>query len=319
MKKPSLFALAFVVGFILSELVVGRLFGYPRYGVACYVEGLDYRNWDKSRVYQPYSRYMVNEGVNTGRVFSRNNLGFPGDDVSLEADYNVAVLGSSYIEAQQVDPEIIATSLLQQRLRLTDLRVNVINLGYRGGNPLNLYRRLTYWDQRLGFSKVLLVIDHYPYQNTANYANDMIIVHKSWLVDNNIVHNAYRMMRNSSSFINLMVPALSMLKNQEPAPPVKTTKEDGHVIDFRCLTQTIDLYDNIIPRLIIVSIVDLDSENQRIFDDYLSTLCRQKSIPYCLASFSRDEFRINGTGHFNEVGHRYLADALYKGYHNPQN
>lgn len=118
MRTCYLLMVAFILSLLICEFIVAEAISYPKYGVAYYVNGLDYRSWDKSRIYKPFSRYMVAEGEFKGKVFSRNNYGFPGDDLlEIEESINIAVLGSSYIEAQQVPPSMIATSIAQQKLR----------------------------------------------------------------------------------------------------------------------------------------------------------------------------------------------------------
>jgi len=311
-KRVCTILCSVILALITVELFVSYVVGYPKFGVTHYIVGLDYRSWDKSRIYKPYSKYMVNEGKK-GLVFSRNNLGFPGDDVSLSTKNNIAVLGSSFIEAQQVEPALIATSIFQQRIRLSGKNANVINLGYRGGNPLNLYRRFMYWDQRFNFQSVILVIDHYPYQNLPKDIDYVLNIPETWQIDRRLVHNAYRVARNSSSLINLFIPTISFIPQKNHSSEECELMITTRLPDFTPLRQTIDFYKNLGERLVVVSTVSLKHEEQKLFDNELTSLCVKNKIPFYVANSSQGKLRINGGGHFNEEGNRFIADALFNG------
>ena len=79
--------------------------GYPVYGLDKKVKIRDI-GW--SNIWKPYSEYWNVEGGN--RKFSRNNIGLPGLNVKIADDSKyIYILGSSFVEALQIPPEMIAT------------------------------------------------------------------------------------------------------------------------------------------------------------------------------------------------------------------
>lgn len=301
---------AFLIAALLAEMVVGQVVGYPRYGVDFYVEGLDYRNWDKSRVYKPYSRYMVTEGRNRGKVFQRNNFGFPGDDLYPEASaVNIAVIGSSFIEAQQVQPSQIATSILQRKIRDRGARVNVVNLGYRGGNPLNLYRRLKYWDERFAFNHVVLLIDHYPFQGLPRHLDIVANLPTGWDRDVSIFHNAYRIARNVSALVNLYVPGLRQSEASPNSRPVNPGRSSTPM-DFGPLIETFFTYSREGSRMLVLSLADVPADYKEEMHLQLRRLSSEYRVPVHICAGPGPGGRINNGGHYNEAGNAYVAEAI---------
>jgi len=310
-KNIFFISVSLLLSFIVSEIIISFFCGYPKYGVKCYVQGLDYRNWDKSRIYKPYSEYMVVEGENKGRVFKRNNNGFPGTNlIRTTKSKNIAVLGSSFIEAQQVYPEQIATSVLQHKLRKSYGDVNVVNIGYRGGNPLNIFRRLKYWDNIFAFDLVVLVLDHYPYQGLSSDVQTMAKIPDKWVQDNRIEVETYRLARNTSSLINLLIPGL--LVAERPTDKIRKMERTMQHIDYQPLEETFKLYSNERSRLLIVSIATINDGDKNEYESKLVKLGALYNIPVFLSDDFGAHFKIHGGGHFNEIGNAHLASILFQ-------
>lgn len=310
MNKLTLLLLSISFSLIITEAVVANLFQYPTYGVKCFVKELDPRSWDQSRVYESHSRYMAFEGESKGSVYKRNNLGLPGDDVDLRGKaINIAVIGSSFIEATQVDPGLISTSILQRRLRGIDPKINVFNLGYRGTNPFTIFRRYRYWEEIVGFDLVIVVIDHYPFQGTTSIADTYLP--DEWAVDRNICHNLYRIARNKSAFINLVVPAIKK-DNLAKVPSTGATHCVRPTFDLAQMADLLRVYYRGGDRLLIVDMVSNSMSAHVSLKEGLVELGGTYGIPVLPLGRMPRQYLLGGNGHYNLDGNLYLGSELTK-------
>ena len=143
MKKALLLFLALFIGIITSESIVKLVIKYPKYGVENKVH---YRNNGEfyTNIWKPYSKYWSVEGGN--HIFQRNNLGLQGLDVlNLVEKSMIVILGSSYIEANQVPPQKIASQIFSDKI---GDKFNVVNLGKSGHYPIDSWFRLKYFENQ---------------------------------------------------------------------------------------------------------------------------------------------------------------------------
>ena len=314
-KAITTLVLAFISAFILLELLL-MMIGIPTYGVQSYINGLDIRNWDKCRIYKPYSKYFIIEGDKKGKIASRNNYGFPGLDIDIHKK-NAIVLGSSFIEAIQVTPAEISTSIANQYFAQDHSNYQVINLGFRGSNPHIEYFRGLYWSRLLNPEIVVLVIDHFPFQEMqANI---------SWEcsdnfgeVDKQFTHTLYREIRNNSRIINSIFPLLQKTNDNTKKEKKKDTKFTTNIIknnDLLILQQCLTNYKKAFGhKLIVLNIAeDCYTDSNKSFRHFLKQNCIEKGISfYDYPNIKKPANRFNnGGGHLNEKGNRDLGVLLY--------
>ena len=142
--------------FIISEIIVRNLVGYPDYGVEYFVYGISSNiKWQPQ--YYPDSKYFNNENSKFS-VFKRNNLGLPGLDAKLTKK-KIFVLGSSFIEASQVQPEKISVSVFQQLVEKNFPDFTVLNLGRKAHDLYDCWFRYNYYKRIYEPECVILIID----------------------------------------------------------------------------------------------------------------------------------------------------------------
>lgn len=307
MKKAVLVAAAAATALALAELFVSLIVGYPAYGVKMKLSGI--RGLDEAvNVFRPYSRYWTVEGGN--RVYRRNNLGLPGVDIraSGEAKY-VFVLGDSFVEAYQVAPERIATSVLQSRLAGRRPEVQVLNLGISGHDPYDLYWRAGYYEREFEPARVCLVIEK---ANTAELGRQRRPLNfdpgafTPRPLKSKKVALALTLFNASSFFYltsNLVRPSKlnDVIKEDEDLD----SRDDALTDDLR---ETLRRYQGKFgDRFRLVAI-----GRSPVFRDRLGAFCLENGIRCLSAALTEPENRIGGGGHLNEHGNRLLGELLYE-------
>jgi hypothetical protein len=316
-KKAFVLVFSLICAIVVCEIAL-RIMGLPAYGVQKYIIGLDQRSWEKSRIYSPHSRYLVTEGGHAGKVFARNNLGLPGLNIRLDGETEyILILGSSFIEAQQVYPREIFTSRINQALEKDKSNYAVLNLGFRGTNPYTIYHRALYWNSRIPAEKVFLIIDHYPFQQQPN--------NFTWDVDTDfgqkdtsLLHNFYLKLRNYSRMANLLIPASDIRQPFERNPDSHKKGTSNQIVrkpyDEVVFQSIIRQYqktwgDN----LVIVCIMKpVETEDGQFPIDLLGKICTAERVPFYYSPImANPDFRING-GHLSSKGHAALGQFLLR-------
>ncbi len=95
-----------------------------------------------SNIRYPYAKVFNVEGRNLAVL---NNFGLPGTDIR-NLDNATVVLGSSFVEAFQLQASDISTSYLQRDLDQMEIKRNVVNLGSSGHDPYDSWFRLKYFE-----------------------------------------------------------------------------------------------------------------------------------------------------------------------------
>lgn len=309
-KKTLLLILSFIIAFVITDFIIGDIVNYPAYGVKFKVK---YRKgaetWSNIRI--PYTKVLNIEGKTKTHY---NNLGIPGSDVT-NLNNSIVVLGSSYVEALQFDPDDIATSFFQRRLAEEGEDISVINLGCSGHDPYDSWFRLKYFEKYLGFktNDVILVLNS---DNTEWFSRhpkplDFSLSPNFGEVNNSKIVRATFFVINHSSFISLLAQGLKSKNNGQTNENEKIEIQDtsqGISLEMKeCLDKFSAEYQN----FVVISIL-----NDNMFNKDLAEYCLQKSIPCLMQPLAKPEFMLNGAGHLNKKGNEELGLLLYKAYLN---
>lgn len=307
LKKTLLLILSFIIAFVIVELIIGGIVNYPTYGVkfkAKYRKGSE--TW--SNIRKPYAKVFNIEGKTKTHY---NNLGIPGSDVT-NLNNSIIVLGSSYVEALQFNPDDIATSVFQKRLADEGEDISVINLGCSGHDPYDSWFRLKYFEKYIGFKSndVILVLnsDNREWFSRHPKPLDFSLSPNFGEINSNRIIRATIFLRNNSSLIALIVQGMKGDNKEQTNEYEKIENKDtfqGISIEMKdCLDKFSDEYQN----FIVISIL-----NDNKFNKDLAEYCYQNSIPCVIQPLTKPEFMLNG-GHLNKIGNEKLGYLLYKAY-----
>lgn len=305
MKKIFTVILAFIIAFLLNEIFVRFVIKYPVYGVEKKMIGI--RADDQvQNIFKPYSNYWNVEGGN--KVFTRNHLGLTGTNVIVsDSSKYIFILGSSFIEAGNVTPYKMATSVFAKKVKKINPYYEVINLGYSGHDAMDSYIRALYFSQMYKPVKVILVIDSdYPdwfKSNTFNPSSKPVFKEKSDIKTKLLIK-----IRNSLAFLNL---AANSLKTQSADIQVVKPAKNSAKIDFEesYLSDAINAFHSTYSQKFICISISHDS----IMNEFLKKHTRDNQIEFDLnEQITNTEFRIKGEGHLNEYGNILLGNFLYE-------
>ena len=310
LKKILLLILSFIIAFVIVEFIIGGIVNYPAYGVKFKVK---YRKsaetW--SNIRKPYAKVFNIEGKTKTHY---NNLGIPGSDVT-NLNNSIIVLGSSYVEALQFDPDDIATSLFQKRLAEEGEDISVINLGCSGHDPYDSWFRLKYFEKYLGLktNNVILVLnsDNKEWFSRHPKPLDFSLSSNFGEVNNNKIVRANIFLRNNSSFIALLVQGMKGKNDDQTGENEKMENTDIYQSITTEMKECLDHFSAEYQNFIVISILD-----HNIFNKDLEEYCLQKSIPCLTLPLTKPEFMLNGAGHLNKKGNEELSLLLYKAYLN---
>jgi hypothetical protein len=312
MKKGILLFLVILVAFIINELFVKYIIQYPTWGGKDKIMGIRSSQNGIQNEFLPYSKYWNVEGGN--KVFQRNNLGFWGIDVDTNINMNaIIVLGSSFIEAQQVPPESSAVSIFFAKIKKNDRNYQVINLGYSGHDPYDSYLRLLYYEKYYHPSKVLLVLNsnNIEWLNRHNYPFNFEESDNFGKKQSGIKIKSMKFLRNHLSSFNLIanfiVNSDENVKNAESGQ-TNTNKNTSLVQQliklFDCLKAFKKKYAN---NFLCVS-VNSDSISNKIIDKW----CIDNKVNFIYREdILKPENCLHGAGHFNQAGNTLLGNLLY--------
>ncbi len=315
MRRFAILILSFIIALLACEFTIRHIIKYP-------VFGLDYKihyriggeYW--TNVWKPNSRYWNVEGGN--RVFSRNNLGFPGSRIDTTKNQKIAILGSSYIEAYQIEPKRTASAIFSDLLNKNGYEYAVYNLGCSGHDPYDSYMRLAYYKKIITPKTVILVINsdnadwfaRHPRPLDFNPDKDFGKVKqgKSTQVLN--------LVRNSSSMASLIIKAASSRKSKdsdEIAPQSlsgSSSKKKVSVVT-EDLKQTLVNFKMNYQSFIVISVI-----NDLPFNTLLKQHCLDNNISFYAKPLVTSKNTINGTGHLNEKGNLLLGELMYMSFIN---
>jgi hypothetical protein len=302
-KKSLIILLALFCSFAAAELLIGNILGFPKYGVQYKMKGMR-SSPGHLNIYKPYSEYWNSKGK--FEIYKRNNLGLPGInvDTSVTSKY-IFVLGSSFVENQYLQPELMSTSVLQSLIKETDAGLNVLNLGYNGFSPYDSFRRSRYFEEKYNPKYVILVINDY-YAGSFKLSPDSFLLDKnSFTVDNSLRAYFNLILRNSSSFIRLVSIPLHNSDEQTVEPVTVTSRDisaDLPGLEY-CLKAFSEKYEG---RFMCVSITSNDSMNTKIEE-----FCNKNNVNFEYKGIMVPEYQIAGDWHLNARGNEALGVFLF--------
>lgn len=303
MKKLLKIILAFIMTFVLNELFVRVVIKYPTYGVEKKMYGILANN-QAQNIFKPYSKYWNVEGGN--KVFRRNNLGLPGSDVIIiDSSKFIFVMGSSYVEAYQVDPDSMASTIFAKKIKKIAPNYEVLNLGCSGHDVMDSYLRAMYYSQIYKPEIVILVIDSdyksWFRENTFLETDKLNFNQKSDWVTNIVIK-----LRNNFSFFNLAANSLNS-KSKE-INQIKNESVTAELNDYSNMKGAIHMFINEFKQsFICISISDKTKMNKILKAELLNYECSY----YVDEENKGTEFRINGSGHLNKKGNKKLGEFIY--------
>lgn len=316
MKKVLIMLTAMFTAVIFSEIFIRYILKYPSYtGYKKYL--LDkklgpnnYLNW-----FNPYYKFWNVEGGN--KVQSFNNIGLPGNDISIskESKY-VFVLGSSFIEAVQIRRDEIATSIFQKKIKQIDPYYQVINLGRAISDPYASWFRLLFYKKYFSPSYVILTIDNFLFIKDwmDRYKKPLDFSYSKnfgEVIPANKIKSFVYKFREYSAFFNLLIDGIKRIYSGKTInwmyeSPEKTKDNISEISES--LKNSINMFKKMYSdKFFVVSF----SEND-ICNKLLGNFCKENCIPfYADASIIAENNRIDNKGHFNQKGNLLLGEFLF--------
>lgn len=308
MKKFLLLVLAAFFSFVGTELIVAKVIGYPTYGVEAKMDGI--RGLDRLvNIFKPHSSYWTVEGGN--KTYRRNNIGLPGMDIKIaDKPQFIFVLGSSYIEAYQLPPEKIASSVLQEGVRLHKSTDQVLNLGYSEHDPYDLFWRASFYEKMYPPSSVLLVLDRTYDERILRQAHplDFDPTAKVPSRSHSRKMELAVFLMNHSAFLNLLSNLVLRNVGDNDNAGRESSREMPNEGLFSDLTAILmNFKSKYKERFSLASIAGND-----LWDARLREFCKTHQIRFISRNLLVPEYRLNEKGHLNEEGNRILGEMLYE-------
>lgn len=310
-KKILLLGLSIGLGFIITEGFIRFALRFPVYGVHARIFGI-VKSEATQNIWKPYSKYFNVEGGN--RTFKRNNIGLPGTDIMLsDSARYIYLLGSSFVEARQVQQEIMASSVFARQIQSFDQTNQVLNLGVASYDPYDCYFRARYFAERYSPELVFLILEsdfsyYFPrHRHPLDFTQPM----NFGKVDNRLATLAQIYVRNHSAFVNLFAQSIKVsakktrndILSAKRKRPVPSLNDDLR----QCLLMFQKAFGT---RFICISVSNCTSFNHQV-----AAYCKEQIIHYSYNDIiGRNENRFNGEGHLNEQGNKILGHFLAKVY-----
>lgn len=314
MSKTIIFLSAiFTLAFIFVEILIRTTINHPTYNIEKKLYGLRKSNNGITDIYFPHSRIWTSEGGYS--ISITNNLGLPGSDVLVtDTTKYIYVLGSSYVQANQVAPTKVSTTICQSRLGASS-KYQVLNLGEGGLDQYDSYFKLKYYEKFYKPEKIFLMIERVDERwlsrhDTLNFALSENLGRE---IHPNTAERIERFVRKNSSFLNILSNGYKIASNTNfrSAKIVKTVNdpnltrnEDISKKLLICLDKFREDYGS---NFIVVSIIDNPEINI-----FLDNFCRSKNIIFKFSPINRTENKLNIRGHLNEKGNEELGNFLYE-------
>lgn len=314
LKKSFYIILSFLTAFLINELFVKYIIGYPSLGLEKELYGIRSSQGGWQKIYFPYSKYWNVEGGNITEKY--NNWGLPGEDIIKDTSKVIFLLGDSFMECLQMKKNDMASSVFQRMLQNDDVRYSVINLSASGHDVYDLYLRKSYYSKIVKPEYIMLVL------HSAN-TNWLLRHHKIDFVLNpdvgkekkSFIFLLQKCARNSLSSVNLYVQSFknadpSLMKrtgdlNLEYNENINTPLPDYSLLD-KVLLKYSEEYGG---RFILLSVTPDKNLNFHLFE-----LHQKTGIKYFQKDISIPQNRINVIGHLTKEGNIKLAQFLYESF-----
>ena len=317
MKNFILFFISLFFALFITEIIVAYVVSYPKYGVSSRVYGL-HGFTSPQNVYLPYSEYWTVEGKN--KVYKRNNLGFPGADVDTGLGHKyIYVVGNSYVQAYEVEPDSMATSILNLKIKNKFSSLSVLNLGRGDQDVYDSYFKCLYYEKYYEPSLIFIILDNtnkevllrhskpLSFETSVNFGKE----------DKSFLMNTHNCLRNKSTFINLVAKFLydnwstvtgKKENNAEDINPYTKTEDHTYLSEdlFRCLNELNRKYGN---KFVLVSIIASKEINSK-----LSDFCSTSGINFTSGEINTAKYKLSGWGHLTNEGNRLFGELLYESF-----
>lgn len=319
MKRLLIILIAFIVALLFNELWVKYIIKFPSYGIDKTVHGIRDSEKGVQNIFSSYSYYWDVEGGNV--LFQRNNIGLYGLDIRRKKyDKYIYLLGTSFIEAKQINPEKMAASVFFKQISRYDSNYQVINLGCSGHDPYDSYLRIQYFEKYYKPDKVILILNdlYYEWFNRHSYPFNFSSRKNSGEESQGLFYKVQKLSRNTSCSINLLAQYARSL-NEEDSKGIDVNNEDNGNNNltkynysnlyrlYDCLKEYQIKYKN---DFLCISIISDYNSNQ-----YISRYCAQENINFVYnENINIPANLLKGIGHLNYNGNRKLGELLYGSY-----
>lgn len=313
MKRIYTIFLAFILAFIAVELIVSKIFHYPRaYSRTTYRIKNELKEHKTIRVREPYCKILVTEGE--PKIFEFSNIGLPGPDIDTNyKDGYIFLLGNSYIEAMQVRKEDQTATKLQEYLKNNNSTNQVINLGVSAGDPYILWFRANFFDKSYNPQFVVLVIESLKradlYLSRYETLDFSIPNYFGEIVSESFIYKISYPFRKKSTFINLITRALTEEgTGEEKRSNIKKATQNNETTNIPSkLTQCLKMFkEKYGDKFLFISIINQEKENLMLQEE-----CQKYKIKFMFnMNIVKPENMINGAGHLNERGNDELAKFI---------
>lgn len=308
-KRLFLFLLALVLSLLLSEAIICYVLKYPDYGISRFIYGISsstkWQPW-----YRPHSRYLNNE-VRGFHVYARNNLGLPGTDVDT-AGKPILILGSSFIEAAQIEPEKMASSVCQREIQKRMPEYSVLNLGRKAHDLYDSWFRYQYYKQVYPPDTVILILDQRNSFDRHQLPLNFDLPQGFGMEDQRIIKEAGNLALSSSSLLALLYrgfrdkkdPVASNTMANQQADQSQQAERRSRDLTLACVKACLEKFSqDAHDKLIVISMFDKAFMNRAI-DDWCDSLG--------IFHVSSDDvqtpaYQLKRMGHLNEAGNARLG------------
>jgi hypothetical protein len=299
--------LAFITSLLICEIFCEFIIKFPKYSVEKQLFGIQKSRYSQ-RIFKPNSDYLSRESGY--KVYKRNNIGFTGNDINInDSSYkNIFLLGSSFVEAIQVEPDSMASSVFNSYLRNNHSKYQVINCAAGGHDMYDSYFRFQYFGRIFGFSKIIYILDGVWMHENNNL--DFNVGDNFGKINNSLFLRIHDILRNNSSLLNLFTEYLKEelvignVRNVELE--VGPGKDNFNVLPNleKCISQFGTKYSS---DFILLSL----DNNHSGLNDTLKSYCEKNNINFVSdTTIITDENILNGRGHLNKRGNDLLAKKI---------
>ncbi|MDD5360556.1 MAG: hypothetical protein PHN88_00375 [Ignavibacteria bacterium] len=314
MKKIIIILLGLVFAFIVSEIIVYKIVGYPkRTDSVKYVFLPDFKGFENLKFKEPYSKFWTVEGGN--KVYSYNNLRITGRDVYPDDKSTlIFVLGDSYVEAASVPADSTGVTIFQNELNTIDTNLKAINIGYPNSDPYTLWFRTMFFEKTYKADYVILLLTHLDlldqnmqrHPDTLNFA---VPENFGEVIPQSKSDKFFDIFRKKSAVFNLLSTSMSVAGSKKD---VSDGISDEYVKDLNrsmkklrdCLLRYQEKFGD---KFIVVSL-EVNDEKSKVMSD----VCDSMKINYADRKLLIPENQWGKGSHLNYKGNREFGKFLFE-------
>jgi hypothetical protein len=314
MKKIIIILLGLVFAFIVSEIIVSKIVGYPkRTNSVKYVFLPGVGGFENLKFKEPYSKFWTVEGGN--KVYAYNNLRVTGRDVYPDEKSSlIFVLGDSYVEAASVPADSTGVTVFQDELNKLDTNLKVLNVGYPNSDPYTLWFRTMFFEKTYKADYVILLLTHLDlldqnmqrHPDTLNFA---VPENFGEIVPQSKSDKFFDIFRKRSAVFNLLSTSLSVAgakKEINDGVSNEYVKDLGKSMKKLrdCLIRYKEKYGD---KFIVVSLEVNDEKNKVMAD-----VCDSLKIIYANKKLLTHENQWGKGSHLNYKGNKEFGKFLFE-------